>query len=98
MGEFQRQGRSDWELLVPLVLDEEELGDRPDGHNPRDSHIGHKRIDVPEWPDSKAAAAAQRVRFNCIRSIENRHVKLRSFSLHHRDVPWERSSATRLVV
>ena len=73
------------------------LGDRPDGHDPRDQYVGHKRIDVPEWPDAAAPREAARVRFTCLRSIGGHDVGLRSFSLHKKDVPWERP-ATQLFV
>merc|ERR1712232_663055 len=53
--EFQRDGSDTWEILVPAVQKKSTLGDRPDGHDPRDQYIGHKRIDVPEWPDDEAA-------------------------------------------
>lgn len=89
--EFQRQGSRVWEVLVPPVQKKKSLQDRPDGHDPRDQYVGHKRIDFPEWPDATAAAQVERVRFSCIRSIQNRNVALRSFSLHMKDVPWERS-------
>ena len=40
-----------WKILVPpcppkgcgAPSPDKQLGDRPDGHDPRDSHIGHKR-------------------------------------------------------
>jgi hypothetical protein len=57
-----------WEVLVPPVVANKThrtgsttngLHDRPDGHDPRDSHIGHKRIDVPYkvggWASSVAS-------------------------------------------
>ena len=61
------------------------VGDRPDGDDPRDSHVGRKRIDValPTTPGDVV-----KVRFNCIRSLED-PVYLRTFSLHRRRVPWE---------
>ena len=69
------------------------LGDRPDGHDPRDQYIGHKRIDVPVV-NTTAIRMAQ-VRFNCLRLIEavpaGEPVFLRSFSLHKRRVPWEQN-------
>ena len=43
-------GSSTWAPLVPPVTKggpDGGLTDRPDGHDPRDSHIGHKRIDLP---------------------------------------------------
>lgn len=96
--EFQRSGSATWETLVPPVQKKKpSLTDRPDGHYPRDQYVGHKRIDFPEWPDAQAPKQAKKVRFNCIRSIQNRHVALRSFALHKKDVPWERNP-TQVVV
>jgi alpha-L-fucosidase len=64
-------------------------GDRPDGHDPRDQYIGHKRIDFPIVPTSGAGAVAvAQVRFSCHRAIEA-PVHLRSFALHKKVVPWE---------
>jgi alpha-L-fucosidase len=40
--EFQRQGSSTWEMLVPPVHKNKSLSDRPDGHDPRDQYVGHK--------------------------------------------------------
>ena len=65
------------------------LGDRPDGNDPRDSHIGHKRIDLPEVRTAGAGALKiAKVRLNCLRAIEE-PVHIRSFSLHKKTVPWE---------
>ena len=94
--EFQRPDSSDWETLIPPVWKNKPkppaggLGDRPDGHDPRDSHVGHKRIDFPVTNTSgPAAVAVAKVRFNCIRSIKDWKIYVRSFSLHRRNVPWE---------
>merc|ERR1712032_819028 len=86
--EFQRDGSSKWETLVPPVQ-KSSLSDRPDGHDPRDQYVGHKRIDFPEWPDAAAASKVKKVRFTCLRSIRDLTVSLRSFALHKKDVPWE---------
>lgn len=91
--DFQRHGSKAWEILVPPVHKNRtpSLTDRPDGHDPRDQYVGHKRIDLPEWPDAAAAKVVSKVRLNCIRSIHGYDVKLRSFSLHKKDVPWEQA-------
>ena len=66
---------------------------RPDGHDPRDQYIGHKRIDVPII-ETRGKDIAE-VRFNCIRLIRyngahpNDNVHIRQFSLHKKVVPWE---------
>ena len=65
--------------------------DRPDGHDPRDSHIGHKRIDLPAAGVATAGPGALRiakVRLNCLNAFEE-PVHLASFSLHKKTVPWE---------
>ena len=90
--EFQRVGSPSWEVLVPPVHagspDELQARDRPDGHDPRDSHIGHKRIDLPVVPASGAdAIRIKAVRLNCIAAFEE-PVHVRSFSLHKKTVPW----------
>ena len=67
------------------------VGDRPDGHDPRDSHIGHKRIDLPDVnvkTSGPGAVQIASVRLNCLRAIAE-PVHVRSFSLHKRTVPWE---------
>ena len=96
--DFQRRGSSAWEVLVPPRPAKGNFSDRPDGHDPRDSHVGHKRIDIPVVPTSGPAAIdITRVRFNCIRVVEragdiSSMVFLRNFSLHKKRVPWENSS------
>ena len=72
--------------------------DRPDGHDPRDQYIGHKRIDTTAVPMSGAKAVhAAQVRFNCLALVasageasagEGAHVYLRKLSLHKKLVPW----------
>ena len=42
------------------------LINRPDGHDPRDQYVGHKRIDVPEINGTSTASDIAKVRFNCI--------------------------------
>lgn len=69
--------------------------DRPDGSDPRDQYIGHKRIDVPIV--NTAEIDIVQVRLNCIRLIEavppGEPVFVRKFSAHKKRVPWE-SDAT----
>ena len=110
--DFRREGSAEWEVLVPPVQppkppkphDDDAppspapLGDRPDGNDPRDQYIGHKRIDVPVVPTSGAGAVAvAQVRFNCIRLVASvddpadSNVHLRRFSLHKKVVPWGQS-------
>mmetsp|Transcript_15265 Transcript_15265/g.39253 ORF Transcript_15265/g.39253 Transcript_15265/m.39253 type:complete len:598 (+) Transcript_15265:41-1834(+) len=87
--DFQRVGSSKWETLVSPSNVTSALQDRPDGHDPRDSHIGHKRIDLPEVPTSgPVAVQIAKVRLNCLRAIAE-PVYVRSFSLHKKTVPWE---------
>eukprot|EP00051_Salpingoeca_urceolata_P027593 m.482267 g.482267 ORF g.482267 m.482267 type:complete len:515 (+) comp22486_c0_seq1:4013-5557(+) len=88
--EFKRRGSDAWEFLVPPVVPHNKsLGDRPDGHDPRDSHIGHKRIDVPVVNTTGVHNVhVKTVRFNCIRALAE-PVYLRQFSLHKKTVPWE---------
>ena len=75
-----------WLPLVPLVrANASALGDRPDGHDPRDARVGHKRIDA-----ALPATNATRARFACLRSLGG-PATLRTFSLHARRVPWERA-------
>jgi len=90
--EFQRSDSSSWEVLVPPVK-KKKLQDRPDGHDPRDQYVGHKRIDFPEWPDQRSRKQVKKVRFTCIRSIQNLDVQLASFSLHKKSVPWQKDDS-----
>jgi alpha-L-fucosidase len=89
--ECQRGAGADWEMLVPPVIKNSSVsvsgvGDRPDGHDPRDPYVGHKRIDVPLKGTRTQGITA--VRFNCIRSLQD-PVYVRKLSLHKRTVPWE---------
>ena len=110
--DFRRVGSETWEVLVPAVQPTPPppptiagvaaptagpgLKDRPDGNDPRDSHVGHKRIDVPA-PGVKTSGAdainMAEIRFNCLSKVRAAapadQVYVRRFSLHKRDVPWE---------
>jgi len=90
--DYQAVGSDVWEVLVPAVVpNATALGDRPDGHDPRDSHVGHKRVDRPV-PATGARAGAgvkvARVRFNCLAAYEE-PIYVRSIELRERQVPWE---------
>ena len=104
--EYRKHGSDEWEMLVPPVVaslneatrGSKSLRDRPDGNDPRDSHVGHKRIDVPKNGVTTSGAAAlniAEVRFNCISRVKAAvdagalQVYLKRFSLHKRAVPWE---------
>mgnify|MGYP000571699837 FL=1 len=87
--EYQAKGSGDWHILVPPALKngtKPNYGDRPDGHDPRDQYVGHKRIDFPVINTTEIQVEA--VRFNCIQSFTPT-VAIRSFSLHKKQVPWE---------
>lgn len=95
--DFRRRGSTAWEVLIPAVQPRNTslpagYGDRPDGHDPRDSHVGHKRIDTPVVPTSGVGAiVVEQVRFNCLRAIGGAAggpVHLRRLSLHLKRVPW----------
>lgn len=98
--EYQAVGSRTWQLLVPPVIANKShpsIGDRPDGHDPRDQYLGHKRIDFPVvntsstmsggWPVVQVA----RVRFTCLRALAE-PVYLRSITLRRKQVPWEPST------
>lgn len=92
--DFRQEGSDVWEVLVPPVQPippPTSLGDHPNGKDPRDSHVGHKRIDVPAL--SLVGLKVAQVRFNCIRLVEGAGegdlVFIRSLSLHKKRVPWE---------
>jgi hypothetical protein len=106
--EYRAADSKEWKMLVPPVLLQNsstvnsprsiggnQFGDRPDGNDPRDSHIGHKRIDVPVGVTTSGAGAVRiaEVKFNCIAKVKATEptdlVYLRSFSLHKRNVPWD---------
>jgi len=91
--DFQRRGSSSWETLVPPVWKKStlEVGDRPDGHDPRDQYIGHKRIDLPNI-SRDTFQAISKVRFNCLRSLHGSDIFIRSFALHRKHVPWEKTA------
>lgn len=101
--EYRLVGSDKWAMLVPPVVagpppppvtaeQPHRVTDRPDGHDPRDQYIGHKRIDIPMVPTLGLNIAE--VRFNCLRLItsvdaDDADVYLRQFSLHKKIVPWE---------
>ena len=92
--EFMAVGGDVWEMLVPPVISNKSasLTDRPDGKDPRDSYLGHKRIDFPIVNTSATTGAAvkvAKVRFNCIRSLED-PIYIRSIELREKQVPWEK--------
>jgi alpha-L-fucosidase len=92
--DYQAVGSAVWEVLVPPVPANATgaLGDRPDGHDPRDSHVGHKRVDRPVPATGASAGAARvkvaRVRFNCLAALAE-PIHVRSIELRERQVPWE---------
>ena len=96
--EYKRKGYPKWEILVPPVKASDilttSLRDRPDGHDPRDQYVGHKRIDTPVVPTSGPNAIdITHVRFNCLGLVKSADPKepvhLRAFSLHKKQVPWQ---------
>jgi hypothetical protein len=98
--EFRRRGSRVWETLVPCVGHNSSappaLGDRPDGHDPRDSHVGQMRIDTPVVPTSGPSAVdIAQVRFTCHRLIQSAQAEgqlfLRRFSVHRKRAAWEQS-------
>jgi hypothetical protein len=100
--EFQAVGSQDWEVLVPPVINNKTsggLGDRPDGHDPRDSYLGHKRIDFPVVNTSTAMSGGgpvvpvARVRFSVLRALAE-PVYLRSITLRLKQAPWGTHSAS----
>lgn len=90
--EYQAVGSSDWAILVPPVIKNATgFADRPDGKDPRDQYVGHKRIDFPIVATGAGAGASvkvAKVRFNCLRSLED-PIYLRAFEVRERQVPWE---------
>jgi alpha-L-fucosidase len=91
--DYQAVGSDAWEVLVPPVWANKTppaspVGDRPDGHDPRDQYIGRKRIDVPVAATGNGTVRVARVRFNCLRAMED-PVYLKSVELRARQVPWE---------
>eukprot|EP00038_Savillea_parva_P005285 m.150703 g.150703 ORF g.150703 m.150703 type:complete len:549 (-) comp11686_c1_seq4:98-1744(-) len=105
--EYRASGSTTWETLVPPVMAHStppppphtasppsgqfKLHDRPDGHDPRDQYIGHRRIDVPVVNTSLVSIA--QVRFNCLKRIAvvppEAPIYIRQFSLHRKIVPWQ---------
>ena len=104
--EFQREGSSTWEVMVTAggcvkhnCTNTREsashgFSDRPDGHDPRDQYVGHKRIDMPIVPTSGAGRVrVAKVRFSCHQTFAD-PIHVRSFALHLKNVPWETNIAS----
>lgn len=99
--EYRAVGSTDWNLIVPAAFPNGTkpnppqrfstgYGDRPDGHDPRDQYVGHKRIDFP-IVDTRTVKVDS-VRFNCLQTLPKvgkEPVHIRSLSLHEKNVPWE---------
>ena len=93
--DYMAVGSSVWEVLVPPVVKNATapFGDRPDGHDPRDQYLGHRRIDFPVVNTSSFASGGgpvvpvARVRFNVLRALAEPAV-LRSLTLRLRQTPW----------
>ena len=70
------------------------LGDRPDGHDPRDQYVGHKRIDFPIV--DPASTPMRKLRFVCLRALgDDPTAFVRSFAVHQKRVPWEAPRSKR---
>jgi hypothetical protein len=77
--DYRLHGSADWHVLVPPVQPANKtavaarsagFGDRPDGHDPRDQYIGHKRIDTTDgMVGISSTRDVAQVRFNCLRLI-----------------------------
>ena len=81
-------GSKDWRTLVPVLHHRPDLGDRPDGHDPRDAYVGHKRIDFPQPSNGTISSTkVAKIRFSCHRSLQD-PVSIRKFSVHKKIVPW----------
>ncbi len=92
---YMAVGGTEWLTLIPPVNSSAvSLGDRPDGHDPRDSHIGHKRVDRPivaTGANAGATIKVARIRFECISAYEE-PIYIRSIELRERQVPWEEAT------
>ena len=70
------------------------LGDRPDGHDPRDQYVGHKRIDFPIV--DPASTPMRKLRFVGLRAVgDDPTAFVRSFAVHQKRVPWEAPRSKR---
>ena len=93
--EFRTAAGADWQTLVPAVQPSEgpdrdrgsrgRFGDRPAGADPRDSHVGFRRIDVPL--DGIYTADIEEIRFRCLRSLGGAFY-LDSFAVFKASLPW----------
>lgn len=91
-----RTAAGPWLPLVPPVpppkssdslghIDRGSLRDRPAGADPRDSHVGFRRIDTPIIADTTEIS---QIRFSCLRALEEQ-IYLKSFGVFKKNVPWE---------
>lgn len=88
--EYRTSPSGDWLPLVPAVpLHKPSLAgtlqDRPAGGDPRDSHVGFRRIDTPVIADTTDIVE---IRFSCIRALTD-DIHLKSFSVYKKNLPWE---------
>jgi len=94
--EYRTAATAEWKTLVPAVHLHRgkeaggtnaggRLGDRPAGADPRDSHIGFRRIDVPLG--GVPTADVTEIRFNCLRSLGDTFY-LKSFAVFKANLPW----------
>lgn len=90
--EYQRTGSKSWDVIVSPVKPQG-LGDRPAGKDPRDSHVGFRRIDVPEV----STQGISKIRFRSLKCTGNT-VYLRSLAVYKKRLPWEQSSPLEVVV
>jgi len=90
--EYRTSPTADWLPLVPPVLPNTAaplpggLADRPAGADPRDSHVGFRRIDTPVLSDTSRVTE---IRFSCLRATQP-EVHLASLAVYKKSVPWER--------
>ena len=102
--DYREHGSDAWQVLIPPVkppaptpaptLASAPLGDRPDGHDPRDQYVGHKRIDFPIV--DPASTPMRKLRFVCLRALgDDPTAFVRSFAVHQKRVPWEAPRSKR---
>ena len=95
--EYRTAASPDWEILVPAVQPSQgpdhhgggggggRFGDRPAGADPRDSHVGVRRIDVPLA--GIFTAGIKEIRFRCLRALGGTFY-LKSFAVFKASLPW----------